>query len=103
MALLASDIRVGQRTARRQNLMLIRILSMNGDFVVVHNGIVENYLELREELKAEGIEFRSETDSEVIVQLIERLSASGVPLEEATRQTVKQLRGAHGIVVMSKE
>ncbi|GAB5490307.1 MAG: glutamine--fructose-6-phosphate transaminase (isomerizing) [Phototrophicaceae bacterium] len=77
-------------------------LSMNGEFVVVHNGIVENYLELREELKAEGIEFRSETDSEVIVQLIERLSASGVPLEEATRQTVKQLRGAHGIVVMSK-
>ncbi|MEL6524784.1 MAG: glutamine--fructose-6-phosphate aminotransferase, partial [Chloroflexota bacterium] len=42
-------------------------LSMHGDFVVVHNGIVENYLELREELKAEGVEFRSETDTEVIV------------------------------------
>ena len=77
-------------------------LSMNKDFVVVHNGIVENYLELREELKAEGVEFRSETDTEVIVQLIERLSASGVCLEEATRQSVKQLRGAHGIVVMSR-
>ncbi len=77
-------------------------LSMNKDFVVVHNGIVENYLELREELKAESVEFRSETDTEVIVQLIERLSASGVCLEEATRQSVKQLRGAHGIVVMSR-
>lgn len=77
-------------------------LSMSGDFVVVHNGIVENYLELRAELKAEGVEFKSETDTEVIVQLIERLSASGIPLEEATRQTVKQLRGAHGIVVMSR-
>ena len=77
-------------------------LSMNKDFVLVHNGIVENYLELREELKAEGVEFRSETDTEVIVQLIERLSASGVCLEEATRQSVKQLRGAHGIVVMSR-
>ncbi|MEM9950625.1 MAG: glutamine--fructose-6-phosphate transaminase (isomerizing) [Chloroflexota bacterium] len=77
-------------------------LSMHGDFVVVHNGIVENYLELREELKAEGVEFRSETDTEVIVQLIERLSSSGVSLEEATRQAVQQLRGAHGIVVMSR-
>lgn len=77
-------------------------LSMYGDFVVVHNGIVENYLELRADLKAEGVEFRSDTDTEVIVQLIERLSSSGVSLEEATLQTVKQLRGAHGIVVMSK-
>lgn len=77
-------------------------LSMYGDFVVVHNGIVENYLELRADLKAEGVEFRSETDTEVIVQLIERLSSSGVSLEDATLQTVKQLRGAHGIVVMSR-
>lgn len=77
-------------------------LSMHGDFVVVHNGIVENYLELREELRAEGVEFRSETDTEVIVQLIERLASSGLALEEATRQAVQQLRGAHGIVVMSK-
>ncbi|MEO1288546.1 MAG: glutamine--fructose-6-phosphate transaminase (isomerizing) [Chloroflexota bacterium] len=77
-------------------------LSMHGDFVVVHNGIVENYLELREELKAEGVEFRSETDTEVIVQLIERLSSDGISLEEATRQAVQQLRGAHGIVVMSR-
>lgn len=78
-------------------------ISMLGDYVVVHNGIVENYLELRDELKAEGVDFRSETDTEVIVQLIERLAGSGLSMEEATRQTVQQLRGAHGIVVMSRK
>jgi glutamine---fructose-6-phosphate transaminase (isomerizing) len=76
-------------------------ISMHGDFIVVHNGIVENYLELRAELKAEGVTFTSETDTEVIVQLIERLSGNGLELAEATRQAVSHLRGAHGIVVMS--
>src|SRR5688572_31901783 len=42
-------------------------ISMNGDYVVVHNGIVENYLELRDELSSEGVVFKSETDTEVIV------------------------------------
>ncbi len=77
-------------------------LSMSGDYVVVHNGIVENYLELRAELQSEGVEFRSDTDTEVIVQLIERLASSTNDLTEATRQAVKQLRGAHAIVVMSR-
>ncbi|MDX1995744.1 MAG: glutamine--fructose-6-phosphate transaminase (isomerizing) [bacterium] len=77
-------------------------LSMNGQFVVVHNGIVENYLELREELMAEGVEFRSETDTEVIVQLIERLASQGSDLTEVVREVVSRLRGAHAIVVMSK-
>lgn len=79
-------------------------LSMDGDFAVVHNGIVENYLELREELAAEGIEFQSETDTEVIVQLIERFAKNGAAgdLTEATRKAVAYLRGAHAIVVMSR-
>lgn len=78
-------------------------LSMNGDFVVVHNGIVENYLEIREELMAEGVEFKSETDTEVIVQLVERLYAGGTTdLAEAAREAVKRLRGAHAIVLMSR-
>ena len=47
-------------------------MSMDGRVVVVHNGIVENFLELREELEAEGVRFASDTDTEVIVQLIER-------------------------------
>ena len=47
---------------------------MNGDYVVVHNGIVENYLELREQLSAEGVVFTSDTDTEVIVQLVARFA-----------------------------
>ncbi len=79
-------------------------VSMHGDFVVVHNGIVENYLELREELIAEGVTFKSETDTEVIVQLIERFAHNGgsVDITEATRLAAHQLRGAHAIVVFSK-
>jgi len=78
-------------------------LSMGGDFVVVHNGIVENYLELRDELSAEGVVFRSETDTEVIVQLVERLYHSGIQdVAEAVRQAVLRLRGAHAIVVFSR-
>jgi glucosamine--fructose-6-phosphate aminotransferase (isomerizing) len=79
-------------------------LSMNGDFVVVHNGIVENYLELRDELVAEGVRFDSDTDTEVIVQLIERYAHSGVSNDIAaiTRLAVQRLHGAHAIVVMSK-
>jgi len=78
-------------------------VSMDGKFVVVHNGIVENYLELRAELMAEGIAFKSETDTEVIVQLIERFAKNGANynLAEATRKTVNLLHGAHAIVVMS--
>ena len=79
-------------------------VSMDGEFVVVHNGIVENYLELREELMAEGITFKSDTDTEVIVQLIERFAKNGAQnkLAEATRAAVQMLRGAHAIVVMSQ-
>jgi glucosamine--fructose-6-phosphate aminotransferase (isomerizing) len=79
-------------------------ISMGGDFVVVHNGIVENYLELREDLTAEGIAFTSDTDTEVIAQLIERLASNGAggDVVEATRRAVALLRGAHAIVVMSK-
>ena len=69
--------------------------------VVVHNGIVENFLELREELLAEGVEFNSETDTEVIVHLIERFLSGGTGLEEATRLALRQLKGAHGVVVFS--
>jgi len=69
--------------------------------VVVHNGIVENFLELREDLLAEGVVFNSDTDSEVIVHLIERFLSSGTSLEEATRSALKQLKGAHGVVVFS--
>ena len=79
-------------------------VSMTGDFVLVHNGIVENYQELREQLVDEGVTFTSETDTEVIVQLIERYAHNGLGnnLLEITRKAVRRLRGAHAIVIMSK-
>lgn len=72
-----------------------------GEIVIVHNGIVENYLNLREELLAEGVEFKSETDTETIVLLIERFYAIHQDLFTAVQETLKKIRGAHGIVVMS--
>jgi len=76
-------------------------LGSTNEVVVVHNGIVENFLELRDELTAEGVEFKSETDTEVIVHLIERFMSGGTRLEESTRLALKQLKGAHGVVVFS--
>ncbi len=77
-------------------------LGMTGDVVVVHNGIVENFLELREELRAEGAVFNSETDSEVIVHLIERHLSATTGLAEAARNALGHLKGAHGIVALSR-
>ncbi len=80
-------------------------LSMDGEFVVVHNGIVENYLELRDELAQEGVQFSSDTDTEVIVQLIARFAHDGAhgDVTEATCRAVSLLRGAHAIVVLHRQ
>jgi glucosamine--fructose-6-phosphate aminotransferase (isomerizing) len=71
--------------------------------VVVQNGIVENFLELKDELTAEGVEFQTETDTETIVHLVEHYLASGVGLVEAARQTFNQLQGANVVVLMSAD
>ena len=76
-------------------------INCSGHTVVVHNGIVENFLPLKEELIAEGHTFRSETDTEVIVHLVGKYMAEGASLEEAARRAVARLQGAHGIVLMS--
>ena len=76
-------------------------IGMSGNVVVVHNGIVENYQELRNELSDEGVIFNSETDTEVIVQLVERFQSTGLGLVEASKKAMRQLKGAHGIVLMS--
>jgi len=76
-------------------------IGSTGRVVVVHNGIVENYQELQEELTSEGVEFNSDTDTETIVHLIERYYSTSTNLEEAVRKTLQQIRGAHGIVVLS--
>jgi glutamine---fructose-6-phosphate transaminase (isomerizing) len=76
-------------------------MGMTGDVVVVHNGIVENFHELRDELSAEGVVFTSDTDSEVIVHLVERYMSSEGGLAEAARKALRHLKGAHGIVLFS--
>jgi glucosamine--fructose-6-phosphate aminotransferase (isomerizing) len=76
-------------------------IGMTGDVVVVHNGIVENYIELRDELKAEGVEFNSDTDTEVIVHLVERYYSTSSTISDAARNAFKHLKGAHGIVIFS--
>jgi len=73
----------------------------NGKVVLVHNGIVENYLELKEELISEGVNFLSDTDTETIVHLIEINMDAGLSLEDSVRQTLNRIKGAHGIVVIS--
>src|SRR5512147_1015118 len=70
---------------------------------VVQNGIVENFLELKDELMAEGVEFQTETDTETIVHLVEHYLATGVGLVEAARQTFKQIQGANVVVIMSAD
>jgi len=72
-----------------------------GEVVVIHNGIVENFLSLRQELTAEGHRFTSETDTETIVHLVEKYLAEGGDLEEAVRRALGRIKGAHAVVVMS--
>lgn len=76
-------------------------LSASGKIVLVHNGIVENYLSLKEELVAEGIQFKSETDTETIVNLIEIFYGQTGDLTSAVQKTMAMLKGSHGLVVMS--
>jgi glutamine---fructose-6-phosphate transaminase (isomerizing) len=71
--------------------------------VVVQNGIVENFLELKDELMAEGVEFQSDTDTETIVHLVEHYLATGIGLVEAARKTFKQIHGANVVVLMSAD
>jgi glutamine---fructose-6-phosphate transaminase (isomerizing) len=71
-----------------------------GQIVVVHNGIIENYLELKEQLQREGHKFVTETDTEIVAHLVEKHSKSA-PLEEAVRRSLKELRGIYSLVFMS--
>ena len=75
----------------------------SGKIAVVHNGIIENYEELRAELQARGYVFQSQTDTEVIAHLVEWEFRTSNSLLEAVQKTVKQLRGAYGTVVLNEE
>ncbi|GAB1472493.1 glutamine--fructose-6-phosphate transaminase (isomerizing) [Chloroflexota bacterium] len=78
-------------------------VSNTGRMVVVHNGIVENFLELKDELDAEGVKFNSDTDTETIVHLAEHNKAAGLSFEEAARRTFKQLDGANVVLLLSTD
>jgi glucosamine--fructose-6-phosphate aminotransferase (isomerizing) len=71
-----------------------------GQVVVVHNGIIENYVELKHQLQAEGHKFVTETDTEIVAHLVEK-HMDGGPLEEAVRKTVRQLKGVYALVILS--
>jgi glucosamine--fructose-6-phosphate aminotransferase (isomerizing) len=74
----------------------------SGQIVVVHNGIIENYLELKEQLQAQGHKFVTETDTEIVAHLVEKNSQGGtICLEEAVRQSLKELRGIYSLVFLS--
>src|SRR5262245_30608526 len=75
----------------------------SGNLVVVHNGIIENYLPIKERLQAEGHRFSSETDTEVIAHLIERHLLDTPRLDEAVRRALRELRGSYAIVVLSRK
>ena len=73
-----------------------------GDVVVIHNGIIENYLELRHELMGKGRAFSSETDTEVIAHLIDHYLQEGHSFREATRAALRHLSGSFALVALSE-
>ncbi|MDY6908709.1 MAG: glutamine--fructose-6-phosphate transaminase (isomerizing) [Thermodesulfobacteriota bacterium] len=75
----------------------------SGPFVVVHNGIVENFAVLRDRLTDEGFRFDSETDTEVIVKLLESERRKGKSYREAVLDTLRQLRGSYAVVFLNEE
>ncbi len=75
----------------------------SGPFVVVHNGIIENYADIKQQLEGEGFTFASETDTEVIVKLAEREWRRGKDYLQSIRDTLQQLRGSFAVVFINEE
>ncbi|HNZ06516.1 MAG: glutamine--fructose-6-phosphate transaminase (isomerizing) [Candidatus Cloacimonetes bacterium] len=78
-------------------------LDCEGKLAIVHNGIIENYQLLKQRLKELGHKFYSDTDTEVIVHLIEQYMSSTSCLEDAVREAMKRVEGTYGLVVLSKD
>ena len=74
-----------------------------GTVAVVHNGIIENYAELRSELQGQGAVFHSETDTEVVAHLVASLRARGMDLRAAVESAIQRLEGAYAIAVVDEE
>ena len=77
--------------------------SADGRIALVHNGIIENYLTLRDELQDAGISCQSETDTEIVAQLLGQQVGAGLPLEEAMRAVCRRLRGAFTLVAVDSQ
>lgn len=79
-------------------------LSKSGSLAIIHNGIIENYSPLKRELQKRGYEFKSDTDTEVLVNLIEEVrKQDNLSLEDAVRTALNEVIGAYAIVVLDKE
>jgi len=79
-------------------------LSEDGSLAIIHNGIIENYETLKKELKKRGYIFKSETDTEVLIYLIDDIRKNtGEPLDEAVRLALLEVVGAYAIVILSKD
>jgi glucosamine--fructose-6-phosphate aminotransferase (isomerizing) len=74
----------------------------SGGIIIVHNGIIENYLQLKKKLIEEGYKFTSETDTEVLCHLIEKYAAD-YPLEDAVRKALNEVRGAYALAVINEK
>ncbi len=78
--------------------------SQSKNFAIIHNGIIENYSSIKEELKKRGHEFKSDTDTEVLIHLIEDIYENGqVGMDEAVRLALGEVIGAYAIVVLGKD
>ena len=73
-----------------------------GDVVVVHNGIIENYLELKEQLTKRGTHFSSETDSEIVAHLVAEKVERGVDFLEAVRRTLREIHGSYALLFLNR-
>src|SRR6056297_1309476 len=84
-------------------------VSENGHFVIIHNGIIENYARLKQKLSDRGYKFKTDTDTEVLVNLIEYIYLKGqesneeVTADMAIRLALTKVVGAYGIIVICKE
>jgi glucosamine--fructose-6-phosphate aminotransferase (isomerizing) len=74
-----------------------------GNVVVIHNGIIENFLPLKQRLKTQGHEFKSETDTEVVAHLIEEYRKGGLSFVEAVKKALKELEGHYALVMLAAD
>jgi glucosamine--fructose-6-phosphate aminotransferase (isomerizing) len=75
----------------------------SGKIVLVHNGIIENFLPLKKRLLEKGCQIKSETDTEIVVHLIEEETSHGKSLEQAVQNVLKEIKGAYALVILSED